>query len=113
MKALFPVLAVFAAIGISTPLYAAGDHGMNHAGSAHAATAAPRSEGTVTKVDKAGGKITIKHGPLQNLGMPGMTMAFKAATADMLDQVQPGDTVRFLAENVDGAFTVTEIEVTP
>ncbi len=84
---------------------------MEQMGGTHAEMAAPLSEGTVTKIDKAGGKITIKRGPLKNLGMPGMTMAFKAATADMLGQVKPGDAVRFLAESVDNALTVTRIEI--
>ena len=113
MKVLSPLFALIAALGLAAPALASDDHKMEHAGGAHDAQAAPLSEGSVKKVDKAGGKITIKHGPLKNLGMPGMTMAFKTATADMLDQVKPGDTVRFLAESVDGAFTVTQIEVAP
>lgn len=111
MKALSPLVALIAALGLAAPALASNDHNMEHAGAAQAAMAVPLSEGTVTKVDKAGGKITIKHGPLKNLGMPGMTMAFNTATADMLDQVKPGDTVRFLAESVGGALTVTQIEV--
>ena len=39
------------------------------------------SEGVVKKVDKAQGKLTIKHGPLENLGMPGMTMVFRVRDA--------------------------------
>jgi Cu(I)/Ag(I) efflux system protein CusF len=68
------------------------------------------SEGLVKKVDKAQGKITLKHGPLENLGMPGMTMVFRVQEAGMLDQVKPGDNVRFLAETMNGALTVTKLE---
>ena len=68
------------------------------------------SEGEIKKVDKDGGKLTIKHGDLKNLGMPGMTMVFRTKDAAMLEQVKQGDKVRFVAEKVDGALTVTAIE---
>lgn len=69
------------------------------------------SEGVVKKVDKAQGKLTIKHGPLENLGMPGMTMVFRVRDAGWLDRLQPGDAIRFLAEQVNGVLTVTTLEV--
>lgn len=75
------------------------------------AQAAPLSEGEVRKIDKAAGKLTIKHGPLDNLGMPAMTMVFRVKDAATLDQIKPGDRIRFLAEKVDGIFTVTKLEV--
>lgn len=43
--------------------------------------------------------------------MPGMTMAFRAADAAMLDKVKAGDKIRFTAERVDGVFSVTQLEV--
>jgi Cu/Ag efflux protein CusF len=42
--------------------------------------------------------------------MPGMTMAFKVQDPAMLDKVKQGDKVRFVAEKVGGALTVTSIE---
>lgn len=68
------------------------------------------SNGEIKKVDKEAGKLTIKHGELKNLGMPGMTMAFKVKDPAMLDKVKPGDKVRFVADKVGGALTVTSIE---
>lgn len=88
-----------------------GDHGSHGATMAMADTAASRSEGTVNKVDPAAGKITIKHGPLENLGMPPMTMVFTAAEPALLEGVKAGDKVRFVAEKVGGRFTVTALEV--
>lgn len=85
-------------------------HGMHMMADASAKPAAP-SEGTVRKVDKTTGKITIAHGPLENLGMPAMTMAFRAGDAAMLDQVKAGDKIRFVAERVDGMFSVKQLEV--
>ena len=72
---------------------------------------APRmSDGEVRKVDKDAKKITIKHGPLQKLDMPAMTMVFQVKDPAMLDQVKAGDKIKFEAEKVGGAFTVTKIE---
>ena len=68
-------------------------------------------EGQVTKVDQSAGKITIKHGPIKNLGMTeGMTMVFRAQDPAMLTQVKAGDKIKFSADRVDGAFTVTKIQ---
>lgn len=86
-------------------------HGQHEAMSAAAQedTAAP-SEGEVKKVDKDAGKLTIKHGPLNNLNMPAMTMVFKVRQPAMLSQVKAGDHVRFVAEQVNGSLAVTKLE---
>ena len=68
------------------------------------------TQGEVRKVDKDAKKITIKHGPLANLDMPPMTMVFQVKDPAMLNQVKAGDKVRFQAEKVGSAFTVTRIE---
>jgi Cu/Ag efflux protein CusF len=68
------------------------------------------SDGEVRKVDKAAGKLTLKHGPLKNLDMPPMTMVFVVKDKALLDKVQPGDKVRFKAIDDSGKLTVTEIE---
>lgn len=83
-----------------------------HHPSAGASTpsAAPLSEGEVRRVDKDAQKMTIRHGPLENLGMPAMTMVFQVKDPTMLDQVKVGDKIRFSAEKTGGAYTVTTIE---
>ena len=68
------------------------------------------TEGEVRKVDLAARKITIKHGPIENLEMPGMTMAFPVKDPAMLERVKAGDKVRFEAQKIGGAVTVTTIE---
>ncbi|TAM17992.1 MAG: copper-binding protein [Candidimonas sp.] len=68
------------------------------------------TEGEVRKVDKDAEKLTLKHGPIANLDMPGMTMVFRVADPKMLDSVKPGDKVRFVADRVGGLLTVTKIE---
>ena len=69
--------------------------------------------GEVTKVDKAGGRITLKHSEIKSLDMPAMTMAYRVRDAKLLDSVAVGDRVRFVAERVDGQYTVTAISKGP
>jgi Cu(I)/Ag(I) efflux system periplasmic protein CusF len=76
----------------------------------HATTHAPTTDGEVRKVDMDAKKITLRHGPLQNLGMPSMTMVFQVTEPAMLEQVKAGDKVKFNAEKIGGAYTVTHIE---
>ena len=68
------------------------------------------TEGEVRRIDRGAQKITLRHGPIKNLGMPSMTMVFQVKDAAMLDKVNTGDKVRFHAEKVGGSFQVTEIE---
>ena len=75
------------------------------------ASAADMTEGEIRKVDKDTKKITIKHGEIKNLDMPGMTMLFQVKDPAMLDMVKPGDKVKFRAEKAGGGIVVTEIQV--
>jgi Cu(I)/Ag(I) efflux system protein CusF len=68
------------------------------------------TDAEVRKVDKDTKKITLKHGDIKNLDMPGMTMVFQVKDPAMLDKVQAGDKVRFKAEKANGAIVVTEIQ---
>ena len=107
MKFALP-LAALLALSLS-PAFAAGEHDSHHA-AAPSKAAEPYAEGTVKKVDKAAGKLTIAHGPIAKFDMPAMTMAFKAGDPAMLDKVQPGDKIRFVAERVGGVFVVKSLE---
>lgn len=107
MKPILTTLALGLSLSLGTPAWAEMQH-MDHGGVTN--HTAMLSEGVVKKVDKAQGKLTLKHGPLENLGMPGMTMVFRVQDAGWLDQVKPGDTIRFLADRVNGLFTVTQLE---
>jgi Cu/Ag efflux protein CusF len=71
------------------------------------------SEGVVRKIDTANGKITLRHGPIANLDMPAMTMVFKVQPAELLNAVKVGDSVKFHAEDINGALTVTAIQPAP
>ena len=66
-------------------------------------------KGEVVKVDKAAGKVTLKHGPIKKLDMDSMTMVFRVADPAMLDKMKPGDRIEFQADRVNGAITLTKI----
>ncbi len=68
------------------------------------------TDGVVRKIDAANGKVTIKHGPIVNLDMPGMTMVFRVVSPTLLNTIKEGDTVKFRVERMNGSFTVTEIQ---
>ena len=74
------------------------------------AAASELAEGEIRKVDKDSKKLTIKHGPLKNLDMPGMTMVFGVKDEAVLDKLQVGDKIRFQAEKIDGKIVATRIE---
>ena len=70
---------------------------------------ADMTEGEIRKIDINNKKITIKHGEIKNLEMPGMTMVFQVKDPVMLDKVKAGDKVKFRAEKTGSAFVVTDI----
>lgn len=104
MKA-FAAAAILASLALSSMPAA-----IAQATQATASAADAASTGEVRKIDKSTGKMTIKHGPLANLGMDAMTMVFRVKDKAMLDQVNVGDRIRFLAEEPNGQLTVTWLE---
>ena len=77
MKPILTALALGLSLTLGLPAWADTQHA-SHVGSAD--PAAMLTDGVVKKVDKAQGKLTLKHGPLENLEMPGMTMVFAFRT---------------------------------
>lgn len=112
MRKITVVIAALAATALAAPaLGQSTDHSAHHTAQAPApADAAAMTTAEVRKVDKDGGKLTLKHDPIPNLDMPAMTMVFRVKDPAMLDQVKAGDKVRFAADRVGGQFTVIKIE---
>ena len=77
------------------------------------AVAAQSAEAEVRKVDKAGGKLTLKHGEIKSLDMPPMTMVFRVKDKAWLEQLAAGDRIRFDAEKIDGQYVVTALSKQP
>ena len=99
-----------AALGALTPWLATAANDPSPAAAAPTALAAATgyTDGELKKIDTEQGKITLKHGPIDNLGMPGMTMVFRADAA-LVSGFKSGDLVKFKADRVDGALKVTEL----
>jgi Cu(I)/Ag(I) efflux system periplasmic protein CusF len=68
-------------------------------------------DGEVRRVDKAAGKITLRHGELKQLDMPPMTMVFEVSDKALLDSVKAGDKVKFKVISKDGKTIVTEMKL--
>ncbi|MDO9002572.1 MAG: copper-binding protein [Aquabacterium sp.] len=83
------------------------------ASAAGGASAAVMADGVIRKIDKDNKKVTIKHGEIANLQMPGMTMVFQVRNAALLDKIQVGDKVKFHAEKQEGAIVVTDVQTAP
>ena len=83
-----------------------------HDGHDHTQTvsAAPWVMAEVKKVDAAQKKITLQHGDIENLNMPGMTMVFNVKNAKLLQGVQAGDHVQFTATQEGDRYFVTQLK---
>jgi Cu/Ag efflux protein CusF len=77
------------------------------------AAASDMTDGEVRRIDKDANKLTLRHGPLANLGMPAMTMVFQVTDPALLDKVKVGDKVKFNAEKIPGGYAITHLEVAP
>lgn len=105
--------AVALAVGVTSAFVCAQDHKDHVAGGAAKVSAgqvADMTNGEVRKLDKEAKKITIKHEAIKNLDMPAMTMVFAVNDVAILGTLQVGDKIRFKAESVKGALTVTDIQ---
>lgn len=106
--------SILALVIAALPLGAsAADPHAGHGAHAHAAMQASEGgfvDGTVKKIDKAAGKVTIAHGALTNLNMPAMTMVFRVKDAAWLKQMKVDGKVRFVADSIGGTLTIVELE---
>jgi Cu(I)/Ag(I) efflux system periplasmic protein CusF len=111
MRSLLLAMTSIACLLFVPGSYAAGDSSAdNVAATISTDSGQAMTSGVVKKVDKGAGKVTIRHGPIENLGMPQMTMIFRVKDPAMLDRLQEGDEIRFVADKVDGAYTVMQFE---
>ena len=64
--------------------------------------------GEVRRIDTDAGKITLKHGSIDALELPGMTLVY-LIDIRILGDIKPGDKVKFTAERRDGNYIVIRI----
>jgi Cu(I)/Ag(I) efflux system periplasmic protein CusF len=69
------------------------------------------SEGEVRRL--AEDRVTLRHGPIDNLKMPPMTMVFRVSESAQLEGLEVGDAVQFRAQEQNGNYVVTEIQKAP
>lgn len=110
MKQILIATLLTASFTLSAPSIAGSDHGGHQITQVSTAMDSQMVDGLVKKVDKSAGKLTLSHGPLSSLGMPAMTMVFRVKDVAWLEQMKEGDKIRFVADKVNGAFTVVEFK---
>ena len=81
-------------------------HSAHHAG-------ADMASAEVRRIDKAAGKVTLRHGEIKSLDMPPMTMVFQVPDLTLLDRVKVGDKVRFRADLQGDTYRVIELQLAP
>ncbi|WP_282875750.1 copper-binding protein [Pseudomonas peli] len=91
----------------------AGNEHSGHEDHVSAQANASMSHGEVRKIDAANQKITLRHGPLANIGMPPMTMVFLVQDAAQLDGLKVGDKVSFVAQQQGSQFVATDLKTAP
>ncbi|SPA52459.1 copper-binding protein [Cupriavidus taiwanensis] len=64
----------------------------------------------IKKIDASTGKVTLRHGPIENLGMSAMTMAFPVKDRAALKNFKEGDPVSVTFDKVDGKPTVIDMQ---
>ncbi|MDL5034681.1 copper-binding protein [Pelomonas sp. APW6] len=80
------------------------------AGASSPVPAVELTEGEIRKIDKDQRKLTLRHGEIKHLQMPGMTMVFQVRDPAMLEQVKVGDKVRFRVERGPTGLVVTDLQ---
>ena len=71
------------------------------------AAAAQSTDAEVRRIDKAQGKLTLKHAEIKHLDMPPMTMVFRVRDPAMLEGLAVGDKLKVDINKVDGQYTIT------
>ncbi|MCZ8406384.1 copper-binding protein [Achromobacter dolens] len=111
-------VAVCGALGLSAGALAAdGMSGMDMGGMKMNASPAPAAssgdqvltDAIVKQVDISTGMVTLQHGAVAKLGMPAMTMAYKAGSAALLAQAKAGAQVKVRIENLQGVLTIVTL----
>ncbi|MGH8786342.1 MAG: copper-binding protein [Cupriavidus necator] len=114
-------LAIALAVAATPAAFAAGSmdgmdmkgmdmKGMDMKPSAESKQAARPVAAEIKKIDAQAGKVTLKHGPIENLGMPAMTMAFPVKDRASLKDFKEGDSVSVTFDKVGNQPTVLDMQ---
>lgn len=110
MNSFKQILVIFAlTLGVALPMSSFAQTAMEP-GKMDMSQQAAMTDGEVKKIDMEAGKITLKHGDIKHMDMPGMTMVFTAKDKSLLTNVKPGDKVKFMVVHEGGKMLVTSIQ---
>lgn len=109
MKKYLPLLGAFALLSLPLAAHAGGEPASAPIAAAARSGETGHADGTTVGIDAERGRITLKHGAIEGLGMPAMTMVFRVADPSMLMQLNAGDGVRFTVIRTDNLFTVIRL----
>jgi Cu/Ag efflux protein CusF len=110
MKA-FLFIVLFAVAGAGNA-YAQYESSGRQLAQAQAAASGPKvgtGTGLIQRLDKERGEVTIKHGPIQGLDMPAMTMSFPVKDKAMLAKLAPLQKVDFELSYDGKDYLITKI----
>ncbi len=111
MNTIKNILAISAiAMGIAMPISSFAQATMDHGKMDMSQASDSMTDGEVKKIDPDNGKVTLKHGDIKNLDMPGMTMVFTVRDKSQLANLKPGDKVKFMVVQEGGKMIVTDIQ---
>ncbi len=68
-----------------------------------------KGTGLIQQIDREKGTVTIKHGPLQGIKMPGMTVSYLVKDKAMLSNLWSPQTVDFELTYENGIYVITKI----
>lgn len=68
------------------------------------------AKGKVTKVDAAGGVVTLAHEPVKSLNWPAMVMGFKVKDKMAMDKLTVGKTVDFEFAQADNGYVIYKVK---
>ena len=105
---LIVLLAVVGA-GIVFAYHDAGRQSSGQTQSLPASTKTGKGTGVIQQINPEKGVVTIKHGPLQGIVMPGMTASFLVRDKTMLTNLQPLQKVDFELAHENGIYVITRI----
>jgi Cu(I)/Ag(I) efflux system protein CusF len=69
-----------------------------------------KGAGTVKKVDSAGGKVTIAHGPIKSMNWPAMNMTFTVKDKMLLDKVSQDKKIEFEFVQQGSDYVITSVK---
>ncbi|MFV8593241.1 copper-binding protein [Ralstonia pseudosolanacearum] len=97
-------------LAMASGAYAAGSmESMDMKPSTQTSQAAKPVAAEIKKIYLEAGKVTLKHGAIENLGMSAMTMTFPVKDAGSLKGLKEGDAVNAVFGEVNGMPTVLEL----